>query len=170
MNIYLTGSHGTGKTTTAKIIAEKTGLSILPSASRMSPFAQGTVEHQKFVMDQVYKRCSTWSDAIHERTPFDVYSYTSVRKMDSIIAAQKMKVESFARIARLHEVPIFYFPVTFPFPGNDPERASRKEQLIVDDAIFNIIRIERVKFVAVPKATPEERADFILKELSHASL
>lgn len=172
MNIYMSGAHGTGKSTTARILAEKAGLSLIPSASRMSPYQHGSIEHQDYVMDQVFKRCSTWDGVIHERTPFDVYAYTRDYAMGGTLTdlpRHSMKVEAFARIMIQREDILFYFPITFPLV-DDGVRPNAYIQKEVDHTMSQMIDRFNVTCVTVPKGSPEERADFILKELSHAEL
>lgn len=164
MNIYLTGSHGTGKTTAAKIIAEKTGLSLVPSASRMSPYEQGTIDHQDFVMDMVYKRCATWDNVVHERTPFDVYSYTRNYSNGSShdLHRHGMKVNAFTRNMSKDKNTLFYFPISFPLidDGVRPDDFVRQE---VDLTIRQMFELTNVNFTVVPCGSPEERADFIIE-------
>lgn len=168
MNIFLTGSHGSGKTSVAEIIAEKTELGVLPSASRISPYKHGTEEHQRYVMDKVYKRCMTYENVIHERTPLDVISYTNLFEASKEYNPQKMKVERFfAHITQTHQK-IFYFPILFDLKS-DGVRPGKWEQIKVDKYIFNQLVSCGVNFIEVPMGTPEERAEFILKEVGNHS-
>lgn len=169
MNIYMSGAHGTGKSTTARFIAEKTGLSLAPSASRMSPYKHGSIEHQDYVMDQVYKRCATWDGVIHERTPFDVYAYTKdyADSSGDALVRHEMKVNAFARNISERGDVLFYFPIAFPLV-DDGVRPDDRMQEKVDKTISQMIVTCGVKYIEIPNGSPEERADFILEELNHA--
>ena len=169
MNIYMTGSHGTGKTTTAEIIASKTGLGLPPSVSRRSPYTHGTIEHQKYVMDQVWKRCTTYDEVVHERTPFDAFAYTVAMGIEDVIEQQQMKVDTFARQIEQQGEAVFYFPVTFPLVS-DGIRPDEEMQQHVDRVIQYHLNRTGIPYKVVACGTPEERADFILKELASAEL
>lgn len=169
MNIYMSGAHGTGKSSTAKIIADKTSYGLLPSASRESPYEQGTFQHQDFVMDQVWKRCTTFDEVILERTPFDVYSYTTAMNVQALAAKHEMKMDAFARNVKQQGNVLFYFPITFPL-YRDGFRPDEIMQALVDSTMVYHIKRTGIPCLTVPNGTPEERADFILKELADAKL
>lgn len=164
MNVYMSGPHGCGKSTTAKIVAEKSGLGLLPSASRSSQHKQGTVEHQDYVMDQVYKRCATYDVVVHERTPFDAYAYTEVAGLDQLLEKHQMKMDAFARSMKNQGDILFYFPITFPL-YQDGVRPDEKTQAAVDDIMRSHIERTEVPCLMVPGGTPEDRADFILSSI-----
>ena len=169
MNIFFTGSHGTGKTTTALEIEKMSEFNVAPSASRMSPHRQGTIEHQEFVMDRVYRRCATWDNYVHERTPFDVYAYTVEFGLNSAGSRQKMKIDSFVRSVNHQGNILFYFPIRFDLIL-DGTRPGKSAQISVDKTISDQIKRTGVNYRIVPDGTPQERADFILKEVSNAKL
>lgn len=169
MNIYMSGAHGTGKSTTAKIITEKARFGLLPSASRRSPYEQGTFDHQDYVMNQVYKRCAMYDETVHERTPFDVYAYTISMHVEALVEKHRMKIDAFARAIRQQGNTLFYFPITFPLKA-DGIRPDEMVQREVDSIMQYHIERTGIPRIFVPEGTPEERADFILKELPHASL
>lgn len=169
MNIYMSGAHGTGKSTTARLIAKQTRFGLLPSASRSSPYEHGTFDHQEFVMNQVYKRCAIYDESIQERTPFDVYAYTRVMHLEQLLEKHRMKIDAFARALTNQGDVLFYFPITFPLQA-DGVRPDETMQREVDSTMRYHIKRTGTPCIVVPSGTPEERADFILKELSNASL
>lgn len=169
MNIYMSGAHGTGKTTTAKIITEKTGMTVLPSASRNSPYEQGTYDHQDYVMDQVWKRCLRHDNTIHERTPFDVYAYTNAMHVEALVEKHRMKIDAFARSIKQRGESLFYFPITFEL-HLDEFRPDEMMQLTVDSIMRHHIERTEIPCIFIPDGTPEERANFILEESSYAKL
>ena len=165
MNIYLTGAHGTGKSTVAQIIKERAGFCTVPSVSRNSPYEMGTEEHQKYVMDKVFYHYSKYDGLILERTPLDVYSYTHLMQIESEYNRQKMKVEAFFRGIKQSEEPIFYFPIYFDLE-NDGVRPGQVEQVQVDRFIYNYLQDNNIEYHTIPYASPEERADFILERVA----
>lgn len=170
MNIYMTGAHGCGKTTTAIEIKKKNdGFGLIPSASRTSPYEPGTEDHQQYVMKTVYQHCAKYDQTIHERTPLDVFAYTSVGNFNNLREEQAMKLENFLRCMRHSGDTLFYFPILFPLE-EDGVRPDGLVQAQIDDFIHDVLERENVLYKTVPMGTPEERADFILKELPGAKL
>ena len=165
MNIYLTGAHGCGKTTTSKKIAEKSKFQTLPSVARTSPYEVETAENQRFIMNKVYARCLNYDNYIHERTPVDVISYTKLMKLESEYNHQKMKVEAFFRGITHTGSPIFYFPIYFDLE-HDGIRPGLDEQVEVDKFIHDYLETNGIPYYTIPDTTPEERADFILERVA----
>lgn len=170
MNIYLTGSHGTGKTTVAKIVEQKTDFGTLPSVSRTSPFPQGTLENQKYVMQKISQRTKFHDQTIQERTPLDVFAYTMMMNIRSEYNSQNMEVERFIRSIEHSGEPLFYFPIAFAIEA-DGVRPGKWEQRQVDATIKGILDNSSVPYHVIPEGTPEERADFVLQEVrGHATI
>lgn len=162
MNIYLTGAHGTGKSSVAKIIKSRADFCTVPSASRNSPYEMGTEEHQRYVMDKVFTQHSKHDALVLERTPLDVYSYTRLMKIEAEYNRQQMKVEAFFRALKHTNQPVFYFPISFELE-NDGIRPGEVEQIQVDKFIYDYLENNNIHYHAIPNATPSERADFILE-------
>lgn len=167
MNIYFTGSHGTGKTTTAKLLSNRTAFGILPSVSRNSPYKPGTVEHQGYVMDKVSQRTMRHDQTIQDRTPIDVLAYTQMMNFESEYAHQLMRVDRFLRGIAHSGEPLFYFPIVFPLQS-DGVRPGKWEQIEVDSLIRPLLNRLPVNFYTMPSGTPEERVDFILERIPNA--
>lgn len=169
MNIYFTGSHGTGKTTTAELLSKRTGFGTLPSVSRNSPYRPGTVEHQGYVMDKVSQRTMRHDRTIQDRTPLDVFAYTQMMQLEGEYEYQMMKVNRFLRAITHSNEPLFYFPITFPL-RSDGVRPGKWEQIEVDSLIKPLLSRFEVNLHTVPAGTPEERVEFILERMDHAQL
>lgn len=165
MNVYLTGSHGTGKTTVANAIADKTEFGTVPSVARNSPHKPGTAENQRFIMDRVVHRLRTHEGTIHERTPLDVMAYTVLMDHTSEYNHQKMNVDAFLRTLEHMDRPIFYFPILFPL-ASDGVRPGKWEQVVVDTFIRTNLERSGVTYYTMPDGTPDVRADFILERVS----
>lgn len=155
MNIYLSGSHGTGKTSIVKQLRQDGWLK-KPSVARHSPYEPGTVINQHFIMSKVYKNCMTLSGYALDRTPIDVMSYTQLYLPDNDveITYSIMQVESFRR----SNPTIFYTPIEFGLQ-EDGFRPGTKEQKTIDQYIkdtdrydFNYVRLT---------GTVEERVNMI---------
>ena len=169
MNIYLTGAHGVGKTVTSKIITTNTNFSLMPSASRQSPHRHGTLQHQDYVMRQVHKRVTRCDQIISDRTPLDVFAYTKMMEIQPLYDEHEMKVQRFFRYLKHSNETLFYFPILFDLV-EDGVRPGREEQKFVNDFIYEYLVESDVDFKTVPMGTPEERANFILKELHYATV
>lgn len=167
MNIYFTGSHGTGKTTTAKIVAKKTRMCVPQSVSRNSPYKQGTLEHQGYVMDKVSNRMMKHEGSVHDRTPLDVFAYTILMEHNSEYNHQLMKVQRFLRVMENTLEPLFYFPITFPLVS-DGVRPGHDDQAKVDSIIKPMLKWFDINVYTVPEGTPEERAEFIVERSKYA--
>lgn len=165
MNIYMTGAHGCGKTTTASKITLSGGFEALPSVARSSPYESGTPENQRYIMNKIYDRCLRRDKCIHERTPLDVLSYTRLMGMESEYQHQEMKLEAFFRFIKGGGGILFYFPILFPLV-EDGVRPGKHEQIQIDDFIRKMLIDSGVLFLTVPSGTPEERADFILERVT----
>lgn len=128
MNVYLSGSHGTGKTSIVKKL-RKSGWHKKPSVARSSPFPAGTVRNQHYIMSKVYDNCMRLEGYALDRTPIDVMSYTKLYLPDnkSELMYSIMKVESFRRSNPL----IFYTPIEFEL-DDDGFRPGLEEQEEVD--------------------------------------
>lgn len=120
-------------------------------------------------MSQVYKRCVIYDEAIQERTPFDVYAYTRAMNLEQLVEKHTMKIDAFARALITQGNPLFYFPITFPLQA-DGVRPDEMMQREVDSTMQYHIKRTGVHCIFIPEGSPEERADFILKELSSAEL
>lgn len=164
MNIYFTGSHGTGKTTTAKLVAKKAKMCAPPSVSRSSPYKQGSLEHQGYVMDKVYQRAMEHSKSVHDRTPLDVYAYTLMMEHKGEYDHQLMKAQRFMRVLQDTGEPLFYFPITFPLVS-DGVRPGKFEQIEIDTLIKPMLKWSDVNLHVVPDGTPEERTDFVMERI-----
>lgn len=165
MNIYFTGSHGTGKTTTAKLVAKKAKMCAPPSVARSSPYKQGSLEHQGYVMDKVYQRAVDHKGSIHDRTPLDVYAYTLLMEHEEEYGHQLMKVERFLSILEQTGEPLFYFPIAFPLVS-DGVRPGKFEQIQIDTLIKPMIKDTGANIYTMPEGTPEERANFVLERIA----
>lgn len=165
MNIYFTGSHGTGKTTTARLLSSRLGYSIVPSVSRNSPHEPKTIDHQRYVMEKVVYRTMMHTYTVQERTPVDVFAYTKLMGMKKLYRHQQMCVDRFLRNINHAREPIFYFPIHFELE-NDGVRPDEHAQEYIDKEIILELERARVNYHVIPDASPEKRVDFILERIN----
>ena len=165
MNVYFTGSHGTGKTTTARLLSSKLGYTIVPSVSRNSPHEPKTLDHQRYVMEKVVYRTMMHTYTVQDRTPVDVFAYTKLMGMKKLYRHQQMCVDRFLRSIGHAKDPLFYFPIHFELE-NDGVRPDEHAQEYIDKAI--VLELERsgVNYHVIPDASPEKRVDFILERIN----
>lgn len=164
MNIYFTGAHGCGKTTTARLLSSKLNYSIVPSVSRHSPYTPNTIEHQGYVMEKVVYRTMMHTYTVQDRTPVDVFAYTKLMGIKKLYQHQQMCVDRFLRTIDHAGDPIFYFPIHFELE-DDGVRPDKKAQEHVDQIIISELDRSGVKYHVVPNALPEDRVDFILERI-----
>jgi hypothetical protein len=177
MIIGFFGSHGTGKTTTAEIIAQKTGCNILTSKSRdVGEF--WPINREATHVSQLLITAARANQALHfsrapglwlaDRTPLDSLAYSTYQSdnvwgntPDIYLNESYNLVKNTMR----NYTALFYFPVMF----NPEEDGIRDGDINYQDAIDYYIRdfadTLGIYYQTVPDGTAEERADAIIKLL-----
>jgi predicted ATPase len=171
------GSHGTGKTTTADIVSEKTGCTALTSKSRDVGEVM-PINREASHLSQLLITTARGNQAMHysgtpglhvaDRTPLDSLAYTQYQ-IDNIwpethdIYINESK--NLVRNTMWRYTALFYFPVTF----HPEEDGTRDGDVNYQDAIDYYIRdfADELGFFyhTVPNGTAEERADRIIELL-----
>ena len=158
MKFLLSGASSTGKSTTAKILSEKTGLPIIDNISRTSPYEMHTVEHQKYMADKVFET-SQLDNHIMCRTPFDVWAYSIGFNIQNH-AQDSRNAYLFAKSNPI----VIYFPINvIPIVDDGFRPVSEELNSVVDSEIRKQLMYYGVKYHMVGKGTPEERAENIIK-------
>lgn len=175
MIIGFFGSHGTGKTTTAEIIAEKTGCNLLLSKSReVGDF--WPINREATETSQLLITAARANQALHysrapglflaDRTPLDSLAYSTYQSDNVWVDTPDIYMnESFNLVKNTmrNYTALIYFPVLF-----DPkEDGVRDGDINYQDAIDYYIRDFAdqlgIYYQTAPDGTAEERADAIIR-------
>jgi ABC-type oligopeptide transport system ATPase subunit len=177
MLIGFVGSHGTGKTTTAKVVAALMDGKALLSSSREVNASGLPINKEATRLTQLMitvarsNQAHTYSQRqglfVADRTPFDSIAYTQYQ-MDNIWDrdpaldkiywdySMELAMNSLSRYEK-----IFYFP---PLPNleDDGTRLAEKEyQAIIDDRIKSLLYRIGAGEIEIPEGSVLERAHFI---------
>jgi hypothetical protein len=177
MLIGFVGSHGTGKTSTAKVVAalmdgkpllsssrevNASGLPINKDATRLTQLmitvARANQAHTYSKLPGFY---------VADRTPFDSIAYTRYQMdnvwdreqaLDNIYWDYSMDL-AVNSLSQYHK--IFYFPPLHFVEDDGVRLGDRDYQMIIDDRIRSTLRQIGVGEIPVPDGTVLERAHFI---------
>lgn len=156
MTIFFCGSSGQGKTTTANLLNEATGLKVIDGISRSSVHKHGTDEHQQWLSKTIY-RISMTEKGIHCRTPLDVYAYTQAYGRYSPCDETNVRFFSFKKPVMI------YFPLLFKDIEDDGVRPTDlKLNETVDGYIKSALDRYNFNYLALQGNSPEERVQDIL--------
>lgn len=160
-NIYLSGSSGQGKTTTALLLSRIRNMEIIDGLSRNSPHKMGTDEHQIYLSQVVYSAVRNTDNSIHCRTPFDVFAYSQVFERGSW-SLDESHCDRFA----LEKPTIFYFPYWLKSEDDGFRPTDDKLVRQVDEAIrLTLEDYEDITVVEVDPGTPHQRVQKIQEYL-----
>lgn len=163
MKILLSGASSTGKSTTAKVLSEMTGLPIIDNISRNSPYEMHTKEHQQYMSDKVFET-SQMDNHILCRTPFDVWAYSVGFKIDNNAQDSRNAYEFAMRRPK-----IIYFPINLiPIVDDGFRPVSEELNQTVDSQIRHQISTYNIDHYTVLKESPEERAQHIIEYLEES--
>lgn len=152
--IFMSGCSGSGKTTVAKLLSDKTGLSIIDGVARKSPHKIGTKENQDYIYHELGRQF--WQDGIHCRTIIDVAAYS-----DLINHYHYYLFDDFWGSYRHH--PLVYFP--YPDWGieDDGFRPTDEDtNRRVDSFIKERLDSYNIKYLHLSAKSPEDRVEEIL--------
>jgi len=159
--LWLAGSSGTGKSTTAKILGDRLNMPVVDNISRSSPHKMGTIEHQQYISKAVFK-LNQQDNIISTRSPFDVLSYTVAFKVPNL-AMDSLHSFIFAS----GNPTVIYFPFGFPAKIEDdsfrPTSPVLNEQ--VDSEIKKQLNYYKVEYYEVKKESANARANSIIQYL-----
>lgn len=154
--VFFTGSSGQGKTTTAKIVSERLQVPVWDGVSRSSPFEMGTREHQEYISNEVFARCTAY-DGVHTRTPIDVLAYTYVFGTGNY-AKDGHHVFKFLST----HPKIVYFPMLLEVEDDGFRPTDIELTRKVDRHIQDTLHIYGVTYLTLDLESPEERAEKII--------
>ena len=160
-SIFLVGSSGTGKSTTARILGKKLDLKVVDNISRGSPHRMGTVEHQQYISKAVFDLTKV-DNIISCRSPFDILAYTVAFVVDNL---PMDSLHSF--IFGSSNPTVIYFPYGFPDTIEDdgfrPTSPVLNRQ--VDSEIKKQLSYYKVEYYEVKKESANARANSIIRYL-----
>ena len=178
MLIGFVGSHGTGKTTTAKVVADlmdgtpllsssrevhDSGLPINKEATRLTQLMITVARANQAHLYSKYDR----EVFVADRTPFDSIAYTQYQ-IDNVWDREpdldRLYYDYSYDLARNSlgcYDKIFYFPPLSDIEDDGTRLADKEYQMIIDDRIKSLLYRLGVGEIAVPDGSVLERAHFI---------
>jgi len=177
MLIGFIGSHGTGKTTTAKVVASLMDGKPLLSSSREVNASGLPINKEATRLTQLMITVARANQAhtygsrpglwVADRTPFDSVAYTRYQ-MDNVWdhdAALDMIYWNYSMDLALGSLKeydrLFYFPPLPVLEDDGVRLGDRDYQMIIDDRLRSLLRQIGVGEINVPDGTVLERAHFI---------
>jgi nicotinamide riboside kinase len=148
MRIALCGSHGVGKTTLAKIVAEEYGLPILHDivvdAYKLGlPINENTTtETQMRLAAKQFEQERTIVSFVADKCIFDYFIYAEVLHLDPDVVAsiKKMALDSYQYDA------IFYIKPEFPIPHDGVRSTNVQFQAEVDDLYLGFLEENAIPY------------------------
>jgi hypothetical protein len=172
------GAGGTGKTTTAKLLASQLHYGFLPSASRdvfkRMGYQQETDQdklnpNERWLLQRNIQvaHMTSMSDyfgkpVVTDRTQLDQHAYALLYCSSTLSTSDLTWLHDLVERALQFYKKIFYFPLT-DFPTNDDRmRTTRQgERLAFDCILYGLIRLFDVPITVVPVLGLEDRVEFI---------
>lgn len=174
MHIYLTGTHSTGKSSVAKILAEEYGWLLVDGVARSmgkefskapSPEQQREFMHKMLNLQQQYSEV----DAVFSRCPFIdpfAYYFYYLSKDPSFYISKIFALYAVGVASAPENSLIFYFPPREELYEDDGVRPSFEAALKVDSFIKTLLDLSHFFFAppyyTLTGNTVEERVNEIL--------
>lgn len=158
--IWLSGSSGTGKSTTGRILAKKLGLELIDGVSRGSKFDMHTLEHQQYMSNTIFGLRGK-NNFVSCRSPLDVLAYSVAFNINNM-AMDSLHSFLFAK----SNPTIIYFPyghLNIEDDGFRPISPVLNRQ--VDSEIKKQLDYYKVEYYEVKKESANSRANSIIKYL-----
>lgn len=177
MRIGFTGAGATGKTTTAKALASREGLTFLPSVAREVFEAfdvreadqhRMTPEECWVIQQEIFKRyserISSHSAFVSDRTPIDHLCYALYRCAPATSEEAYIELEGQAKAQLAKFDLIVYAPLGAIAPREDDFRQQGSAyRSLIDAAILGFLERWDVPYLYLPSGTVEWRVDQIVK-------
>ena len=176
MRIGLFGAASTGKTSTAKLLAERLGMEFQPSIVRgvmekegLTEISEAMLEPTKRfslqykIMDAKSIQDQAYPHAIFDRTPIDHAAYLFLKcheiipddHTDAVLGMVKRRIKNWYDI-------LFYFPVfeEMPYKADEFRRTGRAYQYLQDATMKYIAGkvVPKIKVHRIEMGTENERA------------
>lgn len=172
MKIWLTGTHGSGKSTI---------LRMLPIKWKITEVSRTLIEHlgfnplvgestyeqkldfEKKILSVQIKHELELDDFVTDRTIFDVLAYSSTLLNTLDYWDMVALVSEYYHWQNPYDI-VVYIPIEFPMvsDGVRPEGERYREQ--IDKAILSVLKSFKIPYVTA-KGTPEERVSQIYREI-----
>lgn len=162
-SIFFTGPSGTGKTTTARLMASEMAYSVIDNISRNSPYAHeyGSIEHQMFVSESVWNHCRDSFNVIHCRTPLDVYAYSYAYGIKESQARDYDRVLQFADLG----APVIFFPLYWSPQVEKGRNSDMALNRVVEEVIMSAIEDLMIDCYVVKNESTRDRVNNIFEYL-----
>lgn len=181
MKIGFVGAGGTGKSTTAKLLAERLKLPLIESPSRgvfkkhgvTTEDAQNamTAEQRYALQEDIFKaidqQASTIHEGVFERTPLDNFYYLLFRCHDSV------KLENIKFMAQrtveglLSYHKVVYFPIYWNWPdiGDGMRTSHPAPRILCDYFVRGFLVKNNIQYLAMQDYSPDNRVDYIRRQM-----
>ena len=159
--IWLSGSSGTGKSTTGRILSKRLELELIDGVSRSSPFQIHTLEHQQYMSKTIFNLRDK-EDFVSCRNPFDVMAYSIGFKINNLAMDS---LHSFL-FAKGHPIIIFFpFGQIGEIEDDGFRPVSPELNQVVDEEIKKQLMYYDIEYYEVKKESANARANSIIKYL-----
>jgi predicted ATPase len=188
MRVGFTGSHSTGKTSVARLVAEQNPFwAFVPSTARKVADAGLGVNREADHMSQVLTTLSRfvdesraheegWGFTVSDRTPLDSLAYTKYQ-IDNVWIGNELNSfywdysKKFVIEAMKVYDRVFYFPVgSFALTLDGLRENDEKYRSDIDAIIKELIVELAIPVSIVPDGSVEERTRFVLEKCEDASV
>lgn len=162
MKIAVAGSHGVGKTTFAKTLAEKLGFAYIPDVVREEAVKKGFVINEKTPPEvHFWLICRQWElekitpeDWIADKSLFDYLVYGEIVLEDELFKKVIRKI--IERNAKYDFV--FYLPIEFPMKSDGVRSEDLGFQKLVDRRYKKCLAEFEVKYITLSGSVKERVA------------